>query len=166
MGTFFCNRCLDVSEVWAKSMRPSWRYEILMVGTSVYSYGGQSWCSAVIFRKRSAFETQFCLRVVLFTFKHIWKNHGDSFSRSQERGIWISYIEVLFSAFFKIFWSTLTNERIILKLLDIFFKNEILEINGKSVIALCSCINDGATLMQQRCKRQTSPCWKILIQNF
>ena len=46
---------------------------------------GQSWCSAVIRRKRSAFETPFHLLVVSIFLKTCVEDNGDSFSRLQER---------------------------------------------------------------------------------
>ena len=39
---------------------------------------GQSWCSAVICRKRSAFDMQFHLIVVSIFLKTWVKDHGDS----------------------------------------------------------------------------------------
>ena len=46
---------------------------------------GQSWCSAVICRKRSAFETHFYLMVVSIFLKTCVEDNGGSFSRLQER---------------------------------------------------------------------------------
>ena len=48
---------------------------------------GQSWCSAVICRKRSAFDMQFHLVVVSIFLKTGVKDHGDSSSRLLERRI-------------------------------------------------------------------------------
>ena len=62
---------------------------------------GQSWCSAVICRKRSAFDMQFHLMVVSIFLKTCVKDHGDS-SR-------LVCIEELLLAVLKTFQSTLTN---------------------------------------------------------
>ena len=48
---------------------------------------GQYRCSAVICRKRTAFEIQFDLMVVSVFLKTHVKDHGDSFSRLLERRI-------------------------------------------------------------------------------
>ena len=42
---------------------------------------GQSWCSAVICRKRSAFDMQFHLIVVSIFLKTCVKDHGDTSSQ-------------------------------------------------------------------------------------
>ena len=55
---------------------------------------GQSWCSAVICRKRSAFDMQFHLIVVSIFLK----DHGDSSSRLLERRISLLCIEALLLA--------------------------------------------------------------------
>ena len=56
---------------------------------------GQSWCSAVICRKRSAFDMQFHLIVVSIFLKTCVKDHGDSFGRLLERSICIVCIKAL-----------------------------------------------------------------------
>ena len=48
---------------------------------------GQSWCSAVICRKRSAFDMQFHLIVVSIFLETCAKDQGDSSSRLLERRI-------------------------------------------------------------------------------
>ena len=48
---------------------------------------GQSWCSAVICRKRSAFDMQFHLIVVLIFLKTYVKDHGDSSSRLRKKDL-------------------------------------------------------------------------------
>ena len=48
---------------------------------------GQSWCSAVICRKRSAFEMQLHLIVVSVFLKTCVKDQGDSSSRLLERRV-------------------------------------------------------------------------------
>ena len=50
---------------------------------------GQSWCSAVICRKRSAFDMQFHLIVVSIFLKTCVKDQGDSSSRLLERRVWL-----------------------------------------------------------------------------
>ena len=47
---------------------------------------GQSTCSAVICRKRSAFQMQFHLKVVSIRLKSRVKDHGNSFSRLLDKG--------------------------------------------------------------------------------
>ena len=64
---------------------------------------GQSWCSAVICRKRSAFDMQFHLIVVSIFLKTCVKDHGDSSSRLLERRIWLVCIEALLLAVFEHF---------------------------------------------------------------
>ena len=93
-GAFSSNSCLNFLEVWAKSMTGLSRcfWDKFMIRNSANS--GQSWCSAVLFRKRSALEMQFYLMV-----KPAWKDHWDSFSLSQESRIWLAFIEVLLLAF-------------------------------------------------------------------
>ena len=59
---------------------------------------GQSWCSAVICRKRSAFDMQFHLIVVSIFLKTCVKDHGDSSSRLLERRVWLVCIEALLLA--------------------------------------------------------------------
>ena len=54
---------------------------------------GQSWCSAVICRKLSAFEMQVHLIVVSVFFKTYVKDHGGSSSRMLERRISLVRIE-------------------------------------------------------------------------
>ena len=49
---------------------------------------GQSWCSAVICRKRSAFDMQFHLIVVSIFLKTCVKDHADSSSRLLERRVY------------------------------------------------------------------------------
>ena len=67
-------------------------------------YGGntvknrQSWCSALICRKRSAFEMQFRLIVVSICLITYVKDHGDSSSRLLERRIWLVRIGALLLA--------------------------------------------------------------------
>ena len=56
-----------------------------MVRNTVKS--GQSLCSAVICRKRSAFDMQFHLKVVSIFLNTCVKDHGDSSSRLLERKI-------------------------------------------------------------------------------
>ena len=87
----------------------------------------QSWCSAVIYRKhwQSAFELKFRLILFLFFLKTCVKDHGNSFSRLLEKRIWIVCIEALWLAAFETFSCALTNNRIILKPGDRFFKNNI-----------------------------------------
>ena len=48
---------------------------------------GQSWCSAVICRKRSAFDMQFHLIAVSIFLKTCVKDHGDTSTRLLERRI-------------------------------------------------------------------------------
>ena len=48
---------------------------------------GQSWCSVVICRKRSAFDMQFHLIVVSIFLKTSVKDQGDSSSRLLERRV-------------------------------------------------------------------------------
>ena len=48
---------------------------------------GQSWCSAVICRKRSAFDMQLHLIVVSIFLKPFVKDQGDSSSRLLERRV-------------------------------------------------------------------------------
>ena len=93
-GAFSFNSCLTFLEVWAKSMTVLSRcfWDKFMIRNSENC--GQSWCSAVLFRKRSALEMQFYLIV-----KPAWKDHWDSFSLSQESRIWLAFIEVLLLAF-------------------------------------------------------------------
>ena len=64
---------------------------------------GQSWCSAVICRKRSAFDMQFHLIVVSIFLKTCVKDQGDSSSRLLERRIWLVCIEALLLAVCKHF---------------------------------------------------------------
>ena len=59
---------------------------------------GQSWCLAVFYRKRSAFEMKLQLIVVSIFLKKYVKDHGDSCSRLLERRIWLVCIEALFLA--------------------------------------------------------------------
>ena len=64
---------------------------------------GQSWCSAVICRKRSAFDMQFHLIVVSIFLKTCVKDHGDSSSRLLERRVLLVCIEALLLAVFEHF---------------------------------------------------------------
>ena len=61
---------------------------------------GQSWCSAVICRKRSAFDMQFHLIVVSIFLKTGLKDQGVSSGRLPERRICLVCIEALLLAFF------------------------------------------------------------------
>ena len=62
---------------------------------------GQSWCVAVICRKRSAFEMQFHLIIVSIVLKTSVKDHGGSSSRLLERRISLVCIEALLLKVFK-----------------------------------------------------------------
>ena len=61
---------------------------------------GRSWCSAVICRKRSAFDMQFHLIVVSIFLKTCVKDQGDSSSRLLERRVQLVCIEALLLAVF------------------------------------------------------------------
>ena len=50
---------------------------------------GQSWCLAVICRKRNAFGMQFHLTVISIFFKTCVKDHRDSSSRLLKRRVWL-----------------------------------------------------------------------------
>ena len=89
--------------------------EVFVVRNSVFSIQ----YSAVIFRKRSDFEMQFCLIVLSFTFKRVSKDNGDGSIRSQEKGTGCdNTLSAFVGVFFFNFWSTLPNEQKILKPLD------------------------------------------------
>ena len=60
--------------------------EVFVVRNTVKT--GQSRCSAVIWRKWSAFEMKFNLKVVSIFLETCVKDHEDSFSRLLERRIW------------------------------------------------------------------------------
>ena len=64
---------------------------------------GQSWCSAVIWKKRSAFDMQFHPIVVSVSLKTCVKNRGDSSSRLLERRVCLVCIEALLLAVFEHF---------------------------------------------------------------
>ena len=81
--------------------------EVFMVRKTVKN--GQSWCSAVIYRKRSAFDMQSHLMVVSILLKTWGKDQGDSSSRLLERRIWLLCIEGLLLAVLETFRFTLTN---------------------------------------------------------
>ena len=71
--------------------------EVFMVRNTVKN--GESWCSAVIWRKRSAFEIQLYLMIVVSIFlKRSVKDYGYSFGRLQERRIWLVCIKALLLA--------------------------------------------------------------------
>ena len=78
-GACSFNTCLNVREVWAKSLRAISRYSGIKVLWLV-KRNGQSWCSADIWRKRRAFETQFHNIIVSIFIKTVVKDHGDTFS--------------------------------------------------------------------------------------
>ena len=61
---------------------------------------GRSWCSAVICRKRSAFDMQFHLIVVSIFLKTCVKDQGDGSSRLLERRVRLVCIEALLLAVF------------------------------------------------------------------
>ena len=91
---FFSNSRLDVQtkSITALSNLLEWSFY-----GQKYGKPGLSWSLAVIYRKRSAFETQFHLIVVSIFLKTCEKVHGaeDSFSRLQERRIWLICFEAL-----------------------------------------------------------------------
>ena len=64
---------------------------------------GQSLCSAVICRKRSAFDVQFHLKLVSIFLKTCVKDHGDRSSRLLERKISLVCIQALLLAVFEYF---------------------------------------------------------------
>ena len=76
--------------------------KVFMVRNTVKK--GQSWCSAIMCRKRSAFDMQFHLIVVSIFLKRCVKDHGDSPSRLLERRIWLVCIEALLLAVCKHFF--------------------------------------------------------------
>ena len=69
----------------------------------------KSCCLAVICRKRSAFDMQFSLIIVLIYLKTCVKDRGDSSARLLERGIWLVCIKALLLAVLSTFRSTLPN---------------------------------------------------------
>ena len=75
--------------------------EVFMVRNTVKN--GQSWCSAVICRKRSAFDMQIPLIIVLIFLQTCEKDLGDSSSRLLERRIWLVCTEALLLAVCKHF---------------------------------------------------------------
>ena len=85
-------RCSSrLSEICERVIEIFWD-EVFMVRYTVKD--GQSWCSAAICRKRSAFDMQW-LVVLSILLKRCVKDHGDSFSRLQERRVWLVCIEAL-----------------------------------------------------------------------
>ena len=90
-GTFSCNSRLDVCEVKTESVRALSRYLGIKFSSSVkYGKKGKSWCLAVNCRKRSAFDMQFHLTVVLIFLKTCTcvKDHGDSSGQLLKRRSW------------------------------------------------------------------------------
>ena len=81
-GNFFLQKrprfSWSLSEICKSVIRMFWG-ELFMVRNTVKS--GQSWCSAVICRKRGAFDMQFHLIVVSIFLKTCVKDHGDNSSR-------------------------------------------------------------------------------------
>ena len=76
--------------------------KVFMVRNTVKN--GQSWCLAVVCRKRSAFDMQIHLIVVSIFLKTCVKDHGDSSTRLLERRVWLVGIERLLLAEFKKSW--------------------------------------------------------------
>ena len=85
------------------------RDEVFMVRKTVKN--GRSWCSAVIHKKRSAFDMQSHLIVVSILLKTWGKDQGDSSSRLLERRIWLLCIEALLLAVLETFRFTLLTIR-------------------------------------------------------
>ena len=60
---------------------------------------GKSWCSAVICRKRSDFDMQFHLIVVLIFLKMCVKDQGDSLAFARKKDLISMYRRALVSGF-------------------------------------------------------------------
>ena len=89
--------CLNVREVQAKSVVIKIFWDgVFMVRNMVKTR--QSWRSAVIWRKPSAFEMKFYFIVVSTFLKWYLKDDGDSLSRLLERSIWLVRKEALLFA--------------------------------------------------------------------
>ena len=85
----------SLSEICKSVIEIFWE-EVFMVRNTVKN--GQSWCSTVIYTKRSAFDMQFHLIVVAIFLKTCVENHGDTSSRLLERRIWLVCIGALLLA--------------------------------------------------------------------
>ena len=100
-GSFFLQqrprpRCLwSLSEIGGSVIEIFWD-EVFLVRNAIKN--GQSWCLAVICRKRSAFDMQFHFIVVSIFLKTCVTDHGDSSSRLLERRVWLVCIEALLLA--------------------------------------------------------------------
>ena len=90
----------NLSEICMRVIEIFWD-EVFMVRNRIKN--GQSWCLAVICRKRSASDIQFHLIVVSIFLKTCVKNHGDSSSQLLERRVWLVRIKALLSGCCKLF---------------------------------------------------------------
>ena len=101
---FSSNSSLDFLEICKSVIKIFWDKDFVVRNTIK---NGQSWCSAVICRKRSACDMQFHLIVLSIFLKPFVRDQGDSSSRLLERRFWLVCIEALLLAVFWTFWSTL-----------------------------------------------------------
>ena len=104
-GSFFLRqppRCHEVLSEICKTVIVIFWDKVFMVRNTVKN--GQSWCLAVVSRKRSAFDMQIHLIVVSIFLKTCVKDHGDSSTWLLERRVWLVCIEGLLLAEFKKSW--------------------------------------------------------------